>query len=67
MFVIGFGLGPMVFAPMSEVVGRQFVYASTLLFATIFIIPCAVSKNIETLVVCRLIGGIAMSAPMTLV
>lgn len=67
MFVLGFGIGPMVFAPMSEVIGRQLVYASTLLVAIIFIIPCAVAKNIETLVVCRLLGGIAMSAPMTLV
>lgn len=41
--------------------------ASTLLIAVIFIIPCAVSKNIGTLLVCRLIDGIAFSAPMTLV
>ena len=40
---------------------------STLLVAVIFIIPCAVSKNIGTLIVCRLIDGIAFSAPMTLV
>ncbi|GMG09479.1 unnamed protein product [Aspergillus oryzae] len=35
--------------------------------AVIFIIPCAVSKNIGTLIVCRAIDGIAFSAPMTLV
>lgn len=40
---------------------------STLLVAVIFIIPCAVAKNIETLLVCRAIDGIAFSAPMTLV
>lgn len=40
---------------------------STLLLAVIFIIPCAVSKNIGTLIVCRTIDGIAFSAPMTLV
>lgn len=40
---------------------------STLLMAVIFIIPCAVAKNIETLLVCRAIDGIAFSAPMTLV
>ena len=33
----------------------------------IIIIPCAVSKSIGTLLVCRLIDGIAFSAPMTLV
>ena len=41
--------------------------ASTLLIATIFIVPCALSQNIATLLVCRAIDGIAFSAPMTLV
>ncbi|CAK7205591.1 Synaptic vesicle transporter SVOP [Sporothrix eucalyptigena] len=67
LFVVGFGVGPLVFAPLSEVYGRRVVYGSTLLIAVIFIIPCAVSKNIGTLLVCRLIDGIAFSAPMTLV
>uniref|UniRef100_A0A7S0V6R9 Major facilitator superfamily (MFS) profile domain-containing protein n=1 Tax=Polytomella parva TaxID=51329 RepID=A0A7S0V6R9_9CHLO len=67
MFVLGFGLGPVVFAPCSELYGRQVIYVSTLTLAVIFIIPCAVAKNIETLVVCRLIDGIMFSAPMTLV
>lgn len=66
MFVIGFGVGPMAFAPMSEILGRRIIYATTLFIAVIFIIPCAVAKNAATLVVCRLIDGIAFSAPMTL-
>lgn len=66
LFVVGFGVGPMVFAPLSEICGRRPIYASTLLIAVIFVIPCAVAKNIETLLVCRLIDGIAFSAPMTL-
>lgn len=67
LFVIGFGVGPLVFAPLSELFGRKPVYVSTLAVAVIFVIPCAVSKNIGTLLVCRLIDGIAFSAPMTLV
>ena len=67
LFVIGFGVGPMVFAPLSEILGRRKVYASTLLIAVIFIIPCAVAQNIGTLLVCRFIDGIAFSARMTLV
>lgn len=66
-FVFGFGIGPMVFAPLSEILGRKIIYATTLGAAVIFIIPCAVAKNIETLLVCRFIDGIAFSAPMTLV
>jgi hypothetical protein len=66
MFVIGFGIGPMAFAPLSEILGRRIIYGTTLFVAVVFIIPCAVAKNAATLVVCRLIDGIAFSAPMTL-
>jgi multidrug resistance protein len=57
----------MIFAPLSEIFGRRIIYGTTLLIATIFVIPCAVSENIATLLVCRMIDGIAFSAPMTLV
>lgn len=65
--LIVFLQGPMAFAPLSEILGRRIIYATTLLVATIFVIPCAVSKNVGTLLVCRAIDGIAFSAPMTLV
>ncbi|GMM36154.1 hypothetical protein DASC09_034790 [Saccharomycopsis crataegensis] len=67
LFVIGFGVGPIVFSPLSEEVGRRIIYSSTLFLGVIFIIPCAVAKNIGTLLVCRLIDGIAFSAPITLI
>ncbi|KAK3335825.1 major facilitator superfamily domain-containing protein [Cercophora scortea] len=67
VFVVGFGVGPMVFAPLSEVVGRRIIYGSTLFVAFVFVIPCAVAPNIATLIACRTIDGIAFSAPMTLV
>lgn len=67
VFVVGFGVGPVAFAPLSEIYGRRVIYGSTLLIAVIFIIPEAVAKNIGTLIVCRAIDGIAFSAPMTLV
>lgn len=67
LFVVGFGVGPMAFAPFSEVWGRRNIYASTLFLAVIFTIPGAVAKNIETLLVTRFIAGVAFSAPMSLV
>lgn len=67
LLVIGFGVGPLVFAPASEEFGRQIIYAVTIFFAVIFIIPCALAQNIGTLLVCRFIDGIAFSAPMTLI
>lgn len=67
LFVVGFGVGPLVFAPLSEEYGRQIVYNSTLLIAVVFIVPCALAQNIATLLACRLVDGIAFSAPMTLI
>ena len=67
LFVLGFGVGPLVFAPLSEEFGRQIIYNTTLLVAVVFIIPCAVAKNIGTLLVARFISGVAFSAPMTLI
>lgn len=46
MFAVGFGVGPLCFAPMSEVFfGRQPVYAPTLLVSVGFAVPGAVAKN----------------------
>lgn len=67
VFVIGFGVGPLLFAPLSEELGRSIIYTVTLGMAVVFIVPCAVAKNIGTLLVCRLIDGILFSAPMTLI
>ncbi|KAI0440559.1 major facilitator superfamily domain-containing protein [Xylaria telfairii] len=67
LFVVGFGIGPLAFAPLSEVYGRQVIYVSTLAIAVVFIIPCAVAKNIATLLVGRAIDGIAFSAPITII
>ncbi|OAL52004.1 MFS general substrate transporter [Pyrenochaeta sp. DS3sAY3a] len=67
LFVVGFGVGPMAFAPLSEIYGRRPVYAVTLGLAVLFTIPGAVAKNIGTLLVTRFIAGVAFSAPMSLV
>jgi multidrug resistance protein len=67
LFVVGFGVGPMAFAPFSEIFGRRPVYGITLALAVIFTIPGAVAQNIGTLLVTRFIAGVAFSAPMSLV
>lgn len=67
LFVVGFGVGPLVFAPFSEEFGRQIIYNTTLFVAVAFILPCALARNIGTLLIGRLLSGIAFSAPMTLI
>ncbi|GAP90903.2 putative polyamine transporter 2 protein [Rosellinia necatrix] len=64
LFVVGFGVA---FAPLSEVYGRKIIYVTTLFVAVLFIIPCALAKNIQTLLISRAIDGIAFSAPITII
>src|SRR5271169_847604 len=56
----------MVFSPLSEVYGRRWIYAVTLLLAAAFMAPCALASNFTTLIICRTIDGIVFSAPLTL-
>ncbi|KAF9256577.1 MFS polyamine transporter, partial [Marasmius fiardii PR-910] len=63
-FVIGFGIGPLVFAPLSELVGRTPMYMISMFFYCIFTLPSALAHNAATLVVARQIAGLAASAPM---
>ncbi|KAF7419550.1 hypothetical protein PC9H_002141 [Pleurotus ostreatus] len=63
-FVIGFGVGPLFFAPLSEVVGRTPMYCVSFFLYFIFTLPGPLAKNAATLIVSRQIAGIAASAPM---
>ncbi|CCC14583.1 hypothetical protein SMACR_09571 [Sordaria macrospora] len=62
LFVLGFGLGPLYLAPLSELYGRRVVYLSCFAMFTVFNICCAVSPNIAALTVFRLFAGMAGSA-----
>ena len=63
MFVIGYGLGPMVFSPMSEnaIFGRTSIYIVTLFIFFILQIPTALAKNIASLSVLRFLSGVFAS------
>ncbi|KAK3398802.1 major facilitator superfamily domain-containing protein [Sordaria brevicollis] len=62
LFVLGFGLGPLYLAPLSELYGRRAIYLSCFAMFTVFNICCAVSPNIAALTVFRLFAGMAGSA-----
>jgi MFS family permease len=57
LFVLGFAIGPMVFAPMAELYGRQIVYALTFFSSTLFGGASIASTNIQTLLVLRFFAG----------
>lgn len=60
-FVLGIALGPM-WSPLSEFYGRRPIYLFAFAAFTIFIVPCAVAKNIETVIVTRFFQGLSGSA-----
>ncbi|GAA6043247.1 hypothetical protein JCM8097_008485 [Rhodosporidiobolus ruineniae] len=67
VFPLGFGLGPLFTAPLSEAYGRYPMYFISILMYTIFFIPTAYGQNIQTVIVARFIAGIAASTGSTLV
>ncbi|KAK6384273.1 hypothetical protein LTR65_009749 [Meristemomyces frigidus] len=65
MYILGFALGPMILAPLSEYFGRSPVYIGSWFILVIFQIPLALAPNIGTIIVCRLIQGFGGSAPLS--
>ncbi|WVQ82315.1 hypothetical protein IAT38_004443 [Cryptococcus sp. DSM 104549] len=65
LFVAGFGIGPLIFAPLSEVVGRRPIYAVSMVFYFLFTLMSCLCKNIGTMLAGRMIAGLASSAPFT--
>ena len=65
LFVAGLGLSPMILGPMSEFYGRKPIYVVSLVFFVILLIPAAVAKNIETMLIFRFLDGFAGSAFLT--
>ncbi|KAK4501637.1 hypothetical protein PRZ48_007446 [Zasmidium cellare] len=64
---VGFVFGPIVFGPASEVYGRRVpLFIGYIIFA-IFQIPVAVAQNVETIMICRFLGGFAASALLAIV
>ncbi|CAG8234010.1 unnamed protein product [Penicillium salamii] len=61
-FIWGLGLGPLILAPLSEFYGRRPIYIASLFFFLVWLIPCAVAQNAETLIIGRFFSGLAGSA-----
>ncbi|ANB15490.1 Flr1p [Sugiyamaella lignohabitans] len=63
IYVLGYGLGPMIFSPLSEeaTFGRNIIYMVTLFLFFILQIPAALATNIGGLIVVRFITGVLSS------
>ena len=65
LFVLGFAVGPLLWAPMSELYGRQVLFIGTYAMLTAFNAGAAGSQNIWTLIILRFLAGAFGSSPLT--
>jgi multidrug resistance protein len=66
VYNVGIAIGPLILAPLSEIYGRLLPYHVTNVLFTIFTIGCAVSPNLPSLVVFRMLAGMEASSVMVL-
>ncbi|KAF4772220.1 hypothetical protein N7455_009060 [Penicillium solitum] len=67
LFVLGFAFGPIIFGPLSELYGRKRPLFLGMFVFAIFQIPVAVAQNLQTIFICRFLGGLFASAPLAIV
>ncbi|TDZ23551.1 Efflux pump FUB11 [Colletotrichum sidae] len=65
LFVVGFAVGPLLWAPLSELYGRQYLFIGTYICLTAFNAGAAGAQNIETLIILRFFAGSFGSSPLT--
>ncbi|KAJ5627770.1 hypothetical protein N7490_009998 [Penicillium lividum] len=65
LFVLGFAIGPVIWAPMSELFGRQILFVTTYAALTAFNAGITGSKNAYTLIILRFFAGAFGSSPLT--
>ncbi|KAG0646667.1 Efflux pump bik6 [Hyphodiscus hymeniophilus] len=63
--LFGFGLGPLLWAPLSEVYGRKPAVLIPYFIAACFSFGTATAKDIQTILITRFFTGIFASAPVT--
>lgn len=67
LFVLGFGFGPTIFGPLSELYGRKIPLFIGFVGFAIFQIPVAVAQNLQTVLICRFLQGLFGSSPTAVI
>nr|POF04883.1 efflux pump bik6 [Quercus suber] len=65
LLLFGFGLGPLLWAPLSEVYGRRGAVLIPVFIAMLFAFGGGAAKDIQTIMICRFFQGLFGSAPVT--
>ncbi|KAJ5780372.1 benomyl/methotrexate resistance protein [Penicillium paradoxum] len=66
VYVLGYCVGPLIVAPLSEIYGRLPIYHVSNVLFVIFTIACAVSSSLDMLIVFRFFAGLAGSTPLSI-
>ncbi|KAK8018891.1 hypothetical protein PG991_008081 [Apiospora marii] len=67
LYVLGFAFGPVFWAPSSELWGRKWPLTVAMFAGGAFTIGTAVAPNIQTLLICRFLGGMCGASQLTVV
>jgi len=62
LYVFGLGLSPMLLGPLSEFYGRRPIYVVGFSLFLIWLVPSAVARNIQTMLIARFFDGLSGSA-----
>jgi multidrug resistance protein len=65
LYVVGFGLGPLLWGPLSEMYGRRTIFLVSFLPFVLFHLGGALAHNVETLLITRFLAGAFGSSPLT--
>ncbi|KAL2431438.1 Efflux pump bik6 [Exophiala dermatitidis] len=65
LFLFGFGLGPLLWAPLSEVYGRKNAVLPPMFIAACFAFGTGAAKDIQSIMILRFFSGFFASAPVT--
>lgn len=65
LFVLGFAIGPLLWAPLSELYGRQVLFFGTYAVLTAFNAGAAGANSIATLIILRFFAGTFGASPLT--
>lgn len=64
LFVLGFAIGPLIWAPASEVWGRRHIYIITYAFLTMWQAVTCAAQNRASILVFRCLAGVFGSSPL---
>lgn len=65
VYVLGFAVGPLLLAPLSEIYGRLYIYQVCNFGFILATVACALSTNLNMLIGFRFLEGVFGSAPLT--